>query len=894
VTTTPGRAALRRQGLALVLYLTLALVLTWPLASDFLTHVPGDGIDDPALAWNLWWLKTRLVDQLAADIFHVGWMFHPVAINLAFYTLTPLNGLLSVPLQTGLSLVVANNLLVLSSFVLAAFGAYLLAYDQLRWFAPRTAPRYLAALAAGVIYAFASSKLFYASLGQFNIASSQWAPFCVLYLLRLVQANSPRARLRSAALAGLFLVFQAWAELTYASFLLIFAALLALYALLLAFWENRHAAGGQAAQLVLAFAVTGAVFLAGIAPILAAMLPDMRVEGDFFASGGGFADVFSADLFGYLVPTRLHPLLGGWVATLPFPNDKGQHIYVGYLAAGLAAAGLVIGLRQRGARRWAAFWLAALVSFWLLTLGPQVRWLGEPTPLPGPFALVSQLPFFSGNRYPSRYSIMLMLAVAVCASWGLAWLLARVPVRRAGLLAAAAGAIFLGEHLSAPLPLSSFAVPSLYAALTAAPAPTERGVLLELPTGWRNGARVLGKSDLLIMYQQWYQTVHGLRRLGGNTSRNPEDKFQYFSEAPVLGDLVALMNADRPHIAAEVAASWPEIAARGRALGGQVLDFLGVDYVTLHMAQAPPELVAYVETVLPLTLVETWEGAGWNGAAAAIRLYRYTPPESPAAQQTSLESATGNLYLGAGWSPVAMAGGVRLAERAAPELLLDLPAAGATLRLSADPAPVRVTVNGVAAPVHTEGAETVVEVRPGLASEPVDRVQLHFADAGLPAAGGLLVRSAGEEVGDFAHIYLDGRDMSANARGYNLAAIDPDGALLEAATFDTFASAAAADAMAAWLARWPAGTRIAGAVADEASTQLNQAAVDALRGVGVVSDLRGKFRWSHAFIGAVGAAPGSALEQASLLAPATVFTGAPARSERIYGRLASITILPAE
>ena len=85
---------------------------------------------------------------------------------------------------------------------------------------------------------------------------------------------------------------------------------------------------------------------------------------------------------------------------------------------------------------------------------------------------------------------------------------------------------------------------------------------------------------------------------------------------------------------------------------------------------------------------------------------------------------------------------------------------------------------------------------------------------------------------------------------------------------------------------------MAGAAADEASTNLNQAAVDALRGVGVATDLRGKFRWRHAFVGAVGAAPGSALEQASLLVPATVFVGAPASSERVYGRLHQIEIVP--
>ncbi len=361
MTTASGRAGLRHQALALGLFTVLAVALTWPLATQFTTHVPGDGIDDPALAWNLWWVKVCLVDQLAPDIFHAGWMFHPVAVNLAFYTLTPLNGLVSIPLQTAFSLVVANNLLLLSSFVLGAFGAYLLAFDQLRWMtgpvsqpsshpAPFVDRRFLAALAAGVFYAFASSKLFYASLGQFNIASSQWAPFCVLFLVRMVQI--PTRRLRSAALAGLFLVFQAWAELTYASFLLIFAAILFFFLLTMSIVDARcgpaprwRAFGRQVGQIVASFAVVGAIFLAGIAPILAAMLPDLRAEGDFFASGGGFADIFSADLAGYLAPTRLHPLLGDWVATLPFPNDKGQHIFIGYVGMALTVIGLVAAAR---------------------------------------------------------------------------------------------------------------------------------------------------------------------------------------------------------------------------------------------------------------------------------------------------------------------------------------------------------------------------------------------------------------------------------------------------------------------------------------------------------------------------------------------------------------------
>ncbi len=125
----PNRCSLAGHRPALLLYSLLSLALTWPLVLHFATHVTGDGIDDPALTWNLWWIKARLVDQVNFDIFHSGWMFHPVEINLAFYTLTPLNGLLSVPLQTTSTLIIANNLLLLSSFILGAYGTYLLCLE---------------------------------------------------------------------------------------------------------------------------------------------------------------------------------------------------------------------------------------------------------------------------------------------------------------------------------------------------------------------------------------------------------------------------------------------------------------------------------------------------------------------------------------------------------------------------------------------------------------------------------------------------------------------------------------------------------------------------------------------------------------------------------------------
>jgi len=81
-----------------------------------------------------------------------------------------------------------------------------------------------------------------------------------------------------------------------------------------------------------------------------------------------------------------------------------------------------------------------------------------------------------------------------------------------------------------------------------------------------------------------------------------------------------------------------------------------------------------------------------------------------------------------------------------------------------------------------------------------------------------------------------------------------------AAVFDTFFQAEAPARLAGWIAALPAGTVVAGAVKDEASGRLSEAAVRALGTVGVTGDLRERFRESHAFVGVKGAPPGSAVE----------------------------------
>jgi len=910
----------RKSSWVLIGYLGLGVLLTWPLVTRFPTHVPGDGIDDPSLAWNLWWLKHALVDQ-PQNPFLCRWQFWPVGINLAFYTLTILNGLLSIPLQLVFGVVPAYNLLLLSSFVLGGYGTYLLCLEFLVTGRARNEPRVAtadrllagrtqqwAAFLAGAFYAFASAKMFYAALGQGNIASSQWVPFAGLYLVRI---GRPRGTLRDAGLAALFMILQAYAELTFASFLLVLAALVAL-------WSALSSRLPALKALLLRFLAVGILFTLGILPFLANMLPDLRAEGDFFTSGGGFADLFSADLAGYLLPTQLHPLFGRLVRELAhdslpaadgthWPVNKGQHIYLGYTALALA----VIGWARGRGRPEARFWLLAAGVFFLLTLGPSLRVAGHDTGCPLPFRLLAQLPFFKGNRYPSRYSVMLLVSLAplvaqgACRALGI-WpgqprsetVASRWPAIPALLLLA----LLLGEHLSVPLPLFDLRVPKLYTQVADEPGDF---ALLEIPLGWRNGARVAGKKDIVIMQQLWYQTRHGKRLLGGNTSRNPEFKFQYFSEDPTLARLIALTNAaDVPqHEALRAALAAEEISAAERSRARAWAATLNIRYVMVHRDKVPRQAEAALLSLLPLEL------AGEEGPLALYRVAEELHPP----RVFALGSDQGRPVLAEGWS-LDMSTGVAYAGRREARLLLPLPAQATQVRFqgwSLAPGQVMsLVVEGQVVgsqPLPAQPGWLTFVVPGDPRRPPLSDVRLRFSalipvaalgggpwlvgQSGVQSPVSLLVRSAGEETGDFAHIYVDGVDLAPNERGYNLVALrSEDGQLLAAAAFDTHGDDAAGAQLAAWLGRLPAGTIVAGAVRDEASLRLSQEAVVALQTLGVTTDLRAHFRWGHAFIGVVGAPAGSALEAVDGIRPAQVSLGWASASPTLAAGLAQIAV----
>jgi hypothetical protein len=817
-----------------------------------------------------------------------------LGINLALYTLTVLNGLLSIPLQAVLGLIPASNLLLLSSFVLAGYGAFLLAghlFSRRRTDDGRSAASLLCTLApafaAGLLYAFASSKMAYAALGQWNIASSQCIPYYILFLYKSQEA--PR-RWRYPLLAALFLLLQAYAELTYASFLLLFTALWAVWQILVG---SRKPETWRLLGNLLIVAVVG---LIGLLPILTMMLPDLLLEGDILVEGGGFADVFSADLLGFFVPSMYHPLLGSLVERFQFDYSVGQHLYLGYSVLALVLLAVWFGWRRKRARESSVlgtasgraasrgtsiqtgFWLVSALAFWLLSLGPTLRINGHDTGWPLPFALIARLPFFEGNRYPSRYSVLLFLSLSMLVAFGLSALLCqprgrlRALPRMTGALLAA---LFLFEHLSAPLPLSDMRVPPVYSYI-AEEMPGDF-TLLDLPVAWRNGFRVTGTQDPIIMFEQYYQSVHGKRLLAGNTSRNPPLKFQYFTEAPVINSLIALETGHSLGTAT---------VDRDRALAADVLRFFDIQAIVVHPAKTGPDMIPYVEGVLPVERI--FEDIGTIAYRVDLAPWPETWTLDPGGDLARLSYAEG-------WG--VPANGLIWMQRQAARLLIPLnggkqqmvfrayaPAAGQTLRLEANGR--QVAELGLAPGWHNyEISLPQAVVQPGLnelwlrldGAVPAHEVQVSpraIGTTGTTSPVNLVVQSAGQEVGDFGHIYVNGKDVSRNERGYNVAILDPEtGAVIDTVSFDTHLDEGASQALARFLNHVSPGSIVAVAAADEASRLLGQEAVDALPSIGATGDLRDRFRWSQAIIGVQGAAAGSALEAMEELRPVSLVVG---------------------
>ncbi|MCS6802665.1 MAG: hypothetical protein RMM58_00970 [Chloroflexota bacterium] len=635
-------------------YLALALVATWPLATRLATHVPGSNVDEGAFLWNLWWVRFALLD-LRQSPFWTDYIFYPVGVNLATYTLTFLNGLLAIPLERAAGPIVAGNVLFLLSLTLSGLGAYLLVREVLTEGGRSSAATEGASIAAGIVFAFPASRFVYAALGQMNFASTAPLPFFLLFFLRLLRgARQGRLPLGTAVLAGLSFAAAALTELTYAVFL-------ALFVLPFLVGEARWWWAKRALPLALG---SGLAFCAAAAALpLLIVVPRYLADSAVAPPSLSEAQRFSADLLSFVVPTRLHPWLGRLAREW---SEDFRDIPIAFLGWTTLLLGII-----GAAARWrqARVWAAAAALFALLALGPLLTINGQTrfdldgliVSVPLPFLALHYVPLVGANRVPNRFSVVLMLALAVLVGFALHWLARRLPPAAFAALALAAAALIFLEHLSAPLPLRAATPPAGYERIRDEPGDF---AILQLPLGWRNSYGTQGLERTIVQSYQW---AHQKRLFGGNTSRTPESTFAYFRRVPLFESIIRLEEG-KPLA--------PEAASRDRAGAAYLTALYDLRYLAVYRPLTPPGVEEYVRSALGAELL----------AEGELTIYRIPP--APLPRRVDLGTPLSAGAVGEGWGEDERgAGEIDLvwatARRA--ELWIPCPPGAATIRLRLTP-----------------------------------------------------------------------------------------------------------------------------------------------------------------------------------------------------------------
>jgi hypothetical protein len=845
------------------LFLALTAAYTWPLVMDPAHLLPPNG--DPRLfSWVLLTIFRNLTSR--PDLLFHGNAFYPFGNTLSFAEPLLVPALVAGPLDawTG-SPILAYNVTLLLFWALSGWAMY--------WVAWRVTGRHPAAFVAAIVFTFAPYRTDHYM--EFQMEMAFGIPLAIYALVRFLETQRSRYL---AALVGAFWI-QAVSVWYYAIILA-----LGLGAVAVQFGALRWR--GWRPRALLAAALAGLVLAGALAPVAA---PYFRTRQELglerslndavprSANLGSYVEAranwlyhaftakraWEASLFLGLAGLALAGAAFGWLRAGPVRGRPERWLTAaagtclgGLLAAALLRGGVRVGdvtlrpftelgvaflavvlLRQvvEGWRRWRAGsadrrltegdWVRLLLGLgalaFFLSLGPVVS-LGPfgDTPIDeGLYAwLWPYVVLFRAIRGPTRIGILAIFAGALLAALGVKWLLA-APRRTWGrAVAAALGLLLVVEYARMPMPYRFEASPGrpVDAVLR-----TDRAdvAVLEWPPN-------VEAVDVDAMFRS---LAHGKRVVNGLSGFVPA----------ALRDLsVVLSEPDAPFPA----------EAQSALLRIYPLRYLVVRLADHHLVGTWHPTWQRLRRVHPALLRH-------RGTYGEADLYEILPvPERGLVLErwVSYDFLAAHPVLEAAVRPLGQHPGraawvdVALNDRPLTRVPLDGPR---RLRLGLRPPFRRAAPNMIRL---TYGYD---RVGPGTGRSDI-------GTTGVRSPVDLVVVSGGQPHGDVASVRVNAVEWARNRRGYNLVAVDPGGALVGVEAFDTFLDAGAAGRLAAWVEGLPDGTVVAGAVRDEASGRLDEAAVRALRTVGVRADLRGRFRDSHAFVGVKGAPPGAAIEAA--------------------------------
>jgi hypothetical protein len=637
--------ATRRHGYALLGYAAVAIAFTWPLLPNISTHLTGSPAGDTGVyVWNQWVFQHELLANHDSPYFTDKiFSLSGSRANLSLHNYTAFQDLVALPLIPWLGVVATFNVVYLLMTVLTGYAAFLLVRQVTGAWAE--------AWLAGVLFAW-SPILVTRGGAHFSLVAA--APLALFMLLLIRTADRQRLRDALALgltcawaastdayyavyclmLAGLFMLARVTTirrrpaaagprAVPWTLDVLLFcvgglvlsmlisggwqitllgrvASMRSLYTPMLLFtllacarvaWTYRPNVlpfeRPTLLRVVRLGTVAGLVTAAVLSPVLyatAVRVSQGRWDGDqiFWRSSP-----HGVDLAALLLPNPNHPLasesLRAWLTPRP-------DAYYENVASLTFVALIAIVVAWRSGWRIPRLWAGMGLFFGALALGPFVHIAGINTYVPGPWAFLRYVPIVGLARTPARFSIVLMLFLAMLFGAALYWMTQRWPRRRRLILATTA-ALLLFELLPAPKPVYSAAVPHIYNHVAAERDDTVR--VLELPFGVRDGTRSVGN---FTARSQFFQTVHRKPLIGGYLSRISKRRIADVRREPMADALIWLSEgreldeSRRPWFVAD---------------GASFIDRANIGFVVIDRARTPEPLRVFAIEAFALRLVDS-------------------------------------------------------------------------------------------------------------------------------------------------------------------------------------------------------------------------------------------------------------------------------------------------
>ena len=430
-----------------LIYLAISLIMFWMVTINIFSYVVNGHGDVYQSLFNLWWVPYAIF-VLHQSPYFTNLLYYPIGANLVTQTLTPLAGIMSWPAQL-VSMAFAYNLLFFFSFALSGLFMYM--------FADYVVQNKYAAFIAGLVFAFSPIHIAQA-YGHLDWTIIEFMPLFILFYLRTIRER----KLKYAVVAALaFMLLTFMGDIEQGIMMFFFAIVITI---LLLIFEKKEVLNKGAiinlACMVILIIVFSSPFLVQILPKLNAgvlnetsstvaqrMLYSVNVASFFLPS-------YYNGIFHGLSLSYLNQTYGLTYQGLQYATDIGEKVaYLGYSVIFLILFALYRDLKESKLRR-TGFWLALLVVFLWLSLGPYVQFSSIVTGIPTLYSLYVQVPLLNIIREPGRFDIVATIFIALLSAIGFAQLTKNFDQKKAKTYMIVFVVLILIEYNGMPLTLN--------------------------------------------------------------------------------------------------------------------------------------------------------------------------------------------------------------------------------------------------------------------------------------------------------------------------------------------------------------------------------------------------------------------------------------------------------